>query len=187
MDYADVTVKSAQWSADGKSVAILYQGAVGNLNLLGEAIRVLDVDLDRCQEVDPDLIDEFPGKHFSPDGYASNPTLPSYHWDGNENFLLNTLIRNGGYGELYIYNVFTQEEKHINPVNGTCCYHNATFSPDGAYILFAFQDFDEGSESTTQLYYVPLDGVEPITPFRLPLGYFNNPRENILFALRPPK
>jgi len=116
IDYAEVTVKSAQWSSDGKRVAILYHGAVGNLNRLGEAVRVLDVNLIRCEAVDPLLIDEFPGRQFSPDGYAANPVLPSYHWDGDGRFVFNTYIRNGGYGELYLYDMTTMEDKHINPV-----------------------------------------------------------------------
>ena len=185
IDYAEVTVKSAQWSSDGKSLAILYQGAVGNLNRLGEAVRVLDVNLIRCEAVDPLLIDEFPGRHFTPDGYASNPVMPSYHWDGDGQFVFTTYIRNGGYGELYLYDMTTLEEQRINPVNGTCCYRSAIFSPDGSHILFAYQDIGEGFESRTQLYYVPLDGSDPVVPFRLPLGYFTDPRENILFALRP--
>ena len=186
IDYADVTVKSAQWSADGNSVAVRYQGAVGNLSFLGEAVRILDVNLVRCQDVDPDFIDEFPGRHFSPDGYGSNPILPSYHWGGDGLFVFNTDIRNGGYGELYLYDMTAMEEEHINPVNGTCCYRNATFSPDGTHVLFAFQDIAEGSDSRTQIYYLPLDASEAVVPFTLPLGYFANPRENILFALRPP-
>lgn len=184
IDYAEVTVKGAQWSSDGKSLAILYHGAVGNLNRLGEAIRILNVDLTRCKAVDPLLIDEFPGRHFTPDGYASNPVLPSYHWDGDGRFVFNTYIRNGGYGELYLYNMNTMEEELINPVNGTCCYRSATLSPDGTYILFAFQDRGEGSESRTELYYVLLDGSDSVVPFSLPLGYFTDPRENVLFALR---
>ncbi|HKI54936.1 MAG TPA: hypothetical protein VJ987_12490, partial [Anaerolineales bacterium] len=180
------TVKSAQWSSDGKSLAILYHGAVGNLNRLGEAIRVLNVNLIRCEAVDPVLIDEFPGRHFIPDGYAANPVLPSYHWGGDGQFVFNTYIRNGGYGELYLYDMAAQAEEHINPVNGTCCYRSATLSPDGTYILFAFQDIGEGFDSRTKLYYVSLEGSEPVTPLSLPLGYFTDPRENILIALRPP-
>jgi Tol biopolymer transport system component len=103
----------------------------------------------------------------------------------DERFVFNTYIRNGGYGELYLYNMITQEQKRINPVNGICCYRSAALSPDGNYILFAFQNIGEGSESRIQLYYVPLDASEPVLPFRLPLGYFTSPRENILFSLRP--
>lgn len=185
IDYAEVTVKGAQWSSDGKSLAVLYHGAVGNLNRLGEAVRILDVNLTRCKTVDPLLIDEFPGRHFIPDGYGANPVIPSYHWGGDGQLVFNTYIRNGGYGELYLYDMTTMEDERINPVNGTCCYRSAAFSPDGTYILFAFQDIGAGSNSRTQLYYVPLDASEPVVPFNLPLGYFTNPRENILFALRP--
>jgi serine/threonine protein kinase len=185
IDYSDVTVKEAQWSADGKSLAILYQGPVGNLNRLGDMIRILEVNLVRCQAVDPLVIDEFPGNHFVPEGYTSKPALPSYDWDGSERFVFNTFVRNDGYGELYLYDMLSGLEQHINPVNGTCCYRSATFSPDGTHLLFAFQDISEGSESKTRLYYIPLDGSEAVTPFNLPLGFFTNPREKILFALRP--
>jgi serine/threonine protein kinase len=186
IDYAEVTVKSVQWSSDGKSLAILYQGAVGNLNRLGDTVRVLEVDLARCEAVDPLAIDEFPGDRFIPDGYAAEPALPSYHWDGDGRFVFNTFIRNGGYGDLYLYDIFTAQEERINPVRGTCCYRSATFSPDGTYILFAFQDIGKGADSKTELYYIPLDGSETTVPFRLPLGFFTDAREDILFALRPP-
>ena len=186
IDYSDVTAEGALWSSDGKSLAVLYQGPVGsNLNRLGDTVRVIEVDLTRCEAVDPLLIDEFPGRHFTPEGYASEPVLPSYHWDGNERFVFNTYIRNDGYGELYLYDMFSAAARRLNPVNGSCCYRGATFSPDGTYILFAFQDIGEGFESKTRLYYIPLDGSEAILPFNLPLGFFTNPRENILFALRP--
>ena len=186
IDYAEITVKSAQWSSDGRSLAILYQGAVGNLNRLGDAVRILEVDLLRCEAVDPMVIDEFPGDRFIPDGYAAEPVLPSYHWDGDGRFVFNTFIRNGGYGELYLYDTSTAQEERINPVRGTCCYRSATFSPDGTYILFAFQDIGRGADSKTELYYIPLDGSETTVPFRLPLGFFTDAREDILFALRFP-
>jgi serine/threonine protein kinase len=186
IDYSDVTVKEAQWSSDGKSLAILYQGAVGNLNRLGEIVRVLDVDLVRCMAVDPLVIDEFPGKHFTTKEYNAEPALPSYDWDGTGRFVFNTFVRNSRYGELYLYDMSTAEEKRINPVDGTCCYSSAVFSPDGTYILFAFQDIAEGFESRTRVFYIPVDAGGPITPFNLPLGFFTNPRENIQFALRAP-
>ena len=187
IDYSDVTVESALWSLDGKSVAILYQGPVGsNLSRLGDTVRVLEVDLVRCGQVDPVFLDEFPAKRFIPDGYAAEPVLPSYHWNGDTQFVFNTYVRNGGYGDLYLYNMFAEDAQRINPVNGTCCYRSATFSPDGTYILFAFQDIGDGFDSKTKLYYIPLDSEEAILPFNLPLGFFTNPRENILIALRTP-
>lgn len=183
VNYSEVAVKGAQWSVDGKSLAILYQSAIGQR--LGETIRIMDVDLARCKAVDPLVLDEFPGEHFVPEGYGAFPVLPSYHWDGRERFLLNTYIRNGGYGDLYLYDMAAARETRLNPVNGVCCYRSATFSPDGTRILFAFQDIGKGSESRTELYYIPLDGSQPVIPFRLPLDIFKDIRENIMLALRP--
>jgi serine/threonine protein kinase len=184
IDYIDVAVKGAQWSADGGELAVLYQSAVGQR--LGDTVRIMDVDLLRCKAVDPLVLDEFPGKHFSPEGYAALPILPSHAWDGNGRFLYNTFIRNGGYGELYLYDMSTTETELLDPVNGSCCYRSAVFSPDGTHILFAFQDIGKGSESETELYYLPLDGSGARLPLRIPLGFFPNIRENILFALRTP-
>jgi len=184
IDYIDVTIKGAQWSADGRKIAVLYQSAVGQR--LGDTVRIMSVDLLRCKAVDPLVLDEFPGRHSTPEVYATLPVLPSHAWDGNERFLYNTFIRNGGYGELYLYDMSTSETELLDPVNGNCCYRNAVFSPDGTYILFAFQDIGRGSESETDLYYLPLDGSGTILPLRAPFGFFPDLRENILFALRPP-
>lgn len=184
VNYPVVAVKSAQWSADGKRLALLYQSAIGQR--LGNTVRILQVDLERCKAVDPLVIDEFPAKYFIPEGYANYPLIPSYHWDGGSRFLFNTFIRNGGYGALYLYDIASTQETLLNPVQGKCCYRSATFSPDGTYILFAFQDRSLGANSRTELYYIPLTHSGEIAPFRLPLGFFTDLRENILFALRPP-
>lgn len=185
-DYSDVAVKSAQWSADGQRLAILYQGVLGRQ--LGDTIRVLEVDMERCQEVDPLIMDEFPGERFVPEGYESFPVLPAYHWDGSQRFLFNSLKRNAGYGELYLYDMSTGELTKINPIEGECCYGAASFSPDGTHILFTFQDVRLGAESETNLYYVPIEQIgkdAEFTPIKLPLHFFPDLREDIQLALRP--
>jgi hypothetical protein len=76
----------------------------------------------------------------------------------------------------------------INPVNGVCCYGSAVFSPDGTYILFVFQDVRRGADSTTQLYYIPLEqdvSETTFTPIPLPILFFPNQSEDIELALRP--
>jgi serine/threonine protein kinase len=186
LDYTDVAVKSAQWSKDGKSVAILYQSAVGQR--LGDTIRVINVDTENCQGFDPLIADEIPSRRFTPDGYSKLPILPAYDWDGNQQILFNTLIRNAGYGELYLYNMSTTQVRKINPVNGTCCYRDSILSPDGKYILLFFQDVNQGADSETQMYYIPIDQIgtgATFTPFKLPLHFFPDPRENLEVALRP--
>jgi len=188
LDYTAVAVKSAQWSADGKSLAILYQGAVGNQLRVGDAIYVLEVDTETCQDIDPLITAEIPGRRFVPEGYEDNPTLPAYDWDGAQQLLFNTYKRNVGYGQLYLYDIATALARKINPINGVCCYRNSVISPDGTYILIFFQDESLGSDSETQMYYIPIDqlGSETtFTPIKLPVRFFPNPRENIEVALRP--
>ncbi|MCI0608264.1 MAG: protein kinase [Anaerolineae bacterium] len=186
LDYADVTVKGAQWSADGQGLAITYQSVVSQR--VGDTIRVLDVDIERCQAVDPLIMDEFPAKHFLPEGYERYPLLPSYHWDGDQRFLFNSFKRNVAYGELYLYDMSTNTASKINPIDGVCCYGSAAFGPDGTHILLAFQDVRRGADSVTQLYYIPIDQIDTggtFTPIRLPLQFFPDLREDIELALRP--
>jgi serine/threonine-protein kinase len=186
LDYADVSVKGAQWSADGQGLAITYESVVGQR--IGDTIRVLDLDTVRCQAVDPLIMDEFPAKHFLPEGYERYPLLPSYHWDGGQQFLFNSFKRNDIYGELYLYNTSTTIANKINPIDGVCCYGSAVFSPDGTHILFVFQDVRGGENSVTQLYYIPIDQIEigeTFTTIRLPLQFFPDLREEIELALRP--
>ena len=186
LDYADVSVKGAQWSADGQGVAITYESVVSQR--IGDTIRVLDLDPVRCQAVDPLIMDEFPAKHFMPEGYERYPLLPSYHWDGDQRFLFNSFKRNAIYGELYLYDMSTAAASKINPIDGVCCYGSAVFSPDGTHILFVFQDVRRGENSITQLYYIPIDQIGAgmtFTSIRLPLQFFPDLREEIELALRP--
>lgn len=186
LDYAEVAVKGAQWSADGLSLAIRYQSVVGQR--IGDTIRVIEVDMERCQEVDPLITDEFPARRFVPEGYERFPVLPSYQWDGGQRFLFTSLKRNVGYGELYLYDMSSTVVRKLNPVEGVCCYGGVAFSPDGTHILLVFQDVRSGADSQTQLYYIPVDQIGTTTefvPIRLPLHFFPNLRENIQLALRP--
>jgi hypothetical protein len=181
--YTAVAARGAQWSADNQKLAVLFQSAKNGK--MADFIRVIDVH--RCRAADPLVLDEFPNKQFNPDGYASNPVLPAYAWDGNQRFLLNTFKRNEGYGDLYLYDMSTGEARKINPIDGTCCYRDAQFSPDGKYILFAFQDLRLGEGSETQLYYFPLAAIGATTdfkPIKLPPGFFPNLRESVQPVLR---
>ena len=186
LDYADVDVKDAQWSADGDRLAIRYQSVMGNR--IGDTIRVIEVNRERCQDVPALIRDEFPTDRFVPEGYDRYPILPSYDWDGDQQFLFNTFIRNKNYGELYLYDMPTSSVRKINPVDGVCCYGNAIFSPDGTHILLVFQDVRRGDRSENQLYYIPIDQIGTATkfaPIKLPPLFFRDLRENIQLDLRP--
>jgi serine/threonine protein kinase len=186
LDYAKVSAKRVLWSNDGKSLAILYQSVIGQRS--GNTIRIMDIDLVRCKEVDPFITDEIPGRLFVPKGYEKFPLLPSYDWDGDHRILFNTFIRNAVYGQLYLYDTVTGSETRLNPINNVCCYQSAAFSPDGTYMLLVFQDERRGADSETLLYYIPIDQIgtgTAFTPFKLPLYLFTDAREDIEVALRP--
>jgi serine/threonine protein kinase len=183
LDYSVVSAKFALWSADSKKLALLYQDIRGQR--FADIVRVMDVS--RCKASKPLILDEFPARRFTLDGYEANPVIPSYEWNGKDLFLFNTFIRNAGYGDLYLYDMNTNDVRQINPVDNTCCYRDARFSPDGKYILFVFQDVRQGAESETQLYYLPIDQFETGTdfkPIRLPPLFFPNVRESNMPALR---
>lgn len=184
LDYTGVTAKLALWSADGNKLAILHQAIRGQR--FADLIRVLDIR--RCKAADPLVLEEFPNKNFTPPGYEDAPALPAYDWNGRELFLFNTFVRNGGYGDLYLYDINTGTARLLNPVENTCCYRDARFSPDGSHILVVFQDVRQGAESETQIYYLPVEqigsGVK-FRPVKLPPLFFPNVREAIMPVLRP--
>ena len=186
LDYAEVSVKAAQWSSNGMRLAVRYQSVLGNR--LGDTIRVIEVNWQRCQEVPALMWDEFPSDRFVPDGYERFPILPSYHWNGDQRFLFNSFKRNVGYGELYLYDMSTSAVRKINPIDRSCCYGSAAFSPDGTYILLTFQDLRLGDRSKMELYYIPTEQIATdaaFTPVKLPVRFFPDLRESIQLALRP--
>ena len=186
LDYADVDVKDAQWSADGQRLAIRYQSVVGDR--IGDTIRVIELNKARCRGVASLIWDEFPADRFVPEGYERYPILPSYAWDGDQRFLFNSFIRNKSYGELFLYDMALGSARKLNPVDRACCYGNAVFSPDGTHILLIFQDVRRGDKSENKLYYIPVDQIgagTEFTPVRLPPLFFRDLRETIQLALRP--
>lgn len=181
--YLAVQARESLWSADGKNLAFMVLLG-GSGRRVSETIRVMDIH--NCRDTDPLILDEFPGKHFIPEGYTANPILPSFSWDGLNLFLINTLKRNEGYGHLYTYDMATGQESKINPINGLCCYRDARFSPDGRFIIFAFQDLTLGSESKTLIYYVPVEKIGTNTtfdPIKIPPSLLADPRSSPQFAL----
>jgi hypothetical protein len=183
LSYPAASVKNSLWSTDGQKLALMFLMGKEN-GKVAETIRVMDIH--NCSDAAPLVLDEFPALHFIPESYTSSPVLPSFSWDGQGLFLFNTLKRNEGYGPLYTYDLSTQQENKINPIKGICCYRDARFSPDGHFILFAFQDLSLGSGSQTLVYYIPLEKIgsnETFEPIRMLASLFSDPRANPQFAL----
>ena len=169
------------WSDDGKQLA----AHVLDTELIAtDQIFLLNVDISNCRNIGPTRVDKFPGLNFGFYNEDTTKKITSYDWDGDHLFLLNDSVRNDGFGDLYVYDSDAKQEKIINPIDGVCCYRDATWSPDGKYIMFVFQRFDS---SEVSLYYVPyaeLGSEKMFIPIQLPDKFFH-PREKPQPVLRP--
>ena len=181
--YNEVYVKSVRWSKDSQKVAIVFSAPVGGRR--EDNIRVLDITV--CSEPELRIGVDFPASFFTISGYSQNPVLNNFGWDGIALFALNGAIRNDGFGDLYLFNLETNRvNSQINPVDKSCCYRDPQFSPDGRYLVFAYQAYSQ--DNTIWLYYVPLGTFgtgEKYSPIPLPDGFFPNRTDSPQPALRP--
>jgi dipeptidyl aminopeptidase/acylaminoacyl peptidase len=182
VDLIKAATMDVLWSKDMQTVAIKYLGVVGHAQ--SETVRVLDIHL--CNESLPVKKDDFPAERFP---FGSN--IKSIDWDGEELFLLNSDERNGGFGNLYLYNTTTHQANAKLNVVGPCCYRDARFSPDGSYVIFAYQD-NTVVDAPIKLYYIPAGSLttpgnyKPIE--QLAEDFFEDGRkESPQPALRPVK
>ena len=175
---AAAPVREALWSADDKLVAWLFRGVdAGNPAVQAEQVSILDISA--CTPAAIDQLDNFPALRFPVEGWQ-NRLIPDIDWDGNDLFVFNTDRRNNGWGELYVYDWKLHKGYHINPIEDACCYRDARWSPDGLYLLFAFQDLRLGAEAPTLLYYVPYGAIgtgSRFTPIPLREGFYKNRKE----------
>jgi hypothetical protein len=172
-----------RWSQDSKRLAVVIMGVLKD-GRRGDLVQVIPVDL--CIP-NPLVAIHFPEPHFDYPEYNRTPTLQNLAWNGQALFVFHGLSRNEGFGNLHIFNMETYKASlSVNPVRGACCYRDPQWSPDGTYLLFAFQDMLQGSASTTQLYYVPYGSIGTGATFEpLPLPEITDPREQPQPVLRP--
>ncbi len=166
---------SVRWSKDGTKWAALILGVLKD-GRRGDLVQVFNVDL--C--IPNPLVEiQFPPPHFTFKEYEKNPALESIAWDGASLFSFHGNTRNEGFGDLHTFNMQSyQFSQSINPVSGVCCYRDPQWSPDGSHLLVAFQDYLQGSSSSTQLYYIPYGSIGTGAAYEpLPLPEITNPRE----------
>ena len=176
--YKKFGVLDARWSGDGQKITIKYLAPAGNL--AAETLRILDIHL--CNASEPTRVDEFPLGRF-----PFSSTLTNFDWDGDLLFLMNSNVRNGGFGDLAFYNSFTHKGEKLAPFDGNCCYRDAIFSPDGTYVMFAFQDI-RLANNPIALYYVSIDALTTggtLHPLVLPDNFFTKRDDAPMPALRP--
>jgi len=144
----NVIVNYVAWSADDTRMAINVVAPVNGIQ--SDLIRFTDIS--NCSYTD--VLDEFPSRRLEIDDYDKFPYIQNFGYDGFFLFTMVSYTRNDGFGHLYFYNTdLHRSESKVNPIDGTCCYRDPQFSPDGRYVIFAYQAYDPNA--ITQLYYVP--------------------------------
>jgi serine/threonine protein kinase len=177
--YNDIGIKDVLWSKDGQKLAVEFSAPSGEN--VADTVRVIDIHL--CKSSEPIRLDEFPAARFQ-----FPLEIVRFHWDGDLLFALNSNIRNGGFGDLFFYNTFTHKAEPAAPVEGKCCYRDAAFSPDGTYLIFAFQDINLGTEGPIVLYYIPTGSLTTegaLEPVPIPDGFFTRRNDSPLPVFRP--
>jgi serine/threonine protein kinase len=181
--YNQYSFRELLWPRDAKSEQLAAH-VIDTRLVNSDQVFLLSTDLANCKNVELSRLDTIPGGRIEFDR-ESTRRLGSFDWNGKNLFLLNDSIRNDGFGNMYLYNSDTREHTKINPINGDCCYRDVRWSPDGKYILFAFQRFDR---SDISLYFIPFADVgseKTFTPISLPSRFFPTAREKPQPALRP--
>jgi Tol biopolymer transport system component len=176
-------VKSVRWSADGQKIALVFAAPIGGKRV--DTIRVIDVS--QCYDSPPRSGVEFPGGFLTISGYDKNPTIINFGWDGYFSFALTGIVRNGGFGDLYFFNHETNSpDLRVNPIDGNCCYRDPSYSPDGRFLLFAYQEYSETNK--IELYMIQIGEIGTglkFTPIPLPEDFFSDRTESPQPVARP--
>jgi serine/threonine protein kinase len=182
--YTRNSARFVRWSSDSKSWALIAQVPYNSLR--ADIVAVFPVDT--CYPDTWSAFDiQFPPPHFTYPGYDKFPVIQDLGFDGKSLFAFHGITRNDGFGDLHIFNMDTYKfSQSVNPINNTCCYRDAEFSPDGTYLVFAYQDITNAESSTTQLYYIPFGTIGTGETYHpLPLPEITDPKERPEPALRP--
>ncbi len=182
--YTRNSARFARWSNDSKSWALVAQVPYNGLR--ADIVAVFPVDTCYVDTYAAFYV-QFPPPHFTYPGYEKFPVIQDLGFDGDSLFAFHSIIRNDGFGDLHLFNMDSfKYSEGVNPINGTCCYRDAEFSPDGSYMVFAYQDISSGQNSTTQLYYIPFGTIGTGEQYQpLPLPEFTDSKERPQPQLRP--
>ena len=182
--YTRNSARYARWSDDSKTWAVVAM--VPYKGMRSDVVAVFPIDT--CFPNNYAAFDvQFPPPHFTYPGYDKIPSIQDLGFDGNSLFVFHGTTRNDGFGDLHLFNMdkFVFSEG-INPINDTCCYRDAEFSPDGSFLVFAYQNITLGQASTTQLYYIPFGSIGTGASYEpLPLPEITDPKERPQPVLRP--
>lgn len=175
--HTGVLLKSVAWPAKGWRLALQFTDT--QQDVPRDSLRV--VDFGSCM-ANPPIVQEIPAIQllFTLEGYYQQPTLSAFSWDGSR-FILNSSSANDGWGNLQLYNANLADTQPLEPMGQPCCYRDARWSPDGNYLVFAYQTESGGS---VQLVYAPWGTIDKAVQFTS-LAAFDDSQHSIQPALRP--
>lgn len=177
--HSDGILKTVQWPVTGWQLALQY---TEDHSTPRDNLRVVDFTKG-CES--PPITQELSAIDllFTLQGYYQQPVIASFAWDGAR-FILNSSRKDGGWGDLQVYNANLADTQTLEPMGQACCYRDARWSPDGQYLVFAYQ-LETGGH--TQLVYAPvaeIGKVAKFTPLPLPDSFFIDPTSSPQPALR---
>jgi serine/threonine protein kinase len=174
-------LKAVNWSLNDNRLAMLLSTPADGVNR--DEISILDFS--QCS-ASPVVVKEILPTFFlfTLRGYYDRPEISGLSWNGNNQLLLNSYLNNAGFGDLQLYSLDQNQSQAVAP-NGSCCYRDAHWSPDGTYLFYSFQSENGGEVS---LYYAPYSKVSQpgsqMTSLALPEGFLASDLESLQPALR---
>ncbi len=173
-------LKAAAWSLANNRLAMLLSTLVDGI--YRDKVSVLDFT--QCSATPQPVKDILPTHFlFTLRGYYDHPEITSLSWNGNDQLLLNGYVKDG-FGDLQVYNLDQDQSQELAP-NGSCCYRDAHWSPDGTYLFYTYQPEPGGEVS---LFYAPASSLsqpgESIASLALPAGFLAGSTESLQPALR---
>lgn len=173
-------LKAAAWSLANNHLAMLLSTLVDGI--YRDEVSVLDFN--QCS-ASPMLVKAILPTHFlfTLRGYYDHPEITSLSWNGNDQLLLNGYVQQG-FGDLQVYDLKQDQSQELAP-NGSCCYRDAHWSPDGTYLFYTYQPEPGGDVS---LFYTPASSLsqpgETMASLSLPAGFLAGSTESLQPALR---
>jgi serine/threonine protein kinase len=173
-------LKAAAWSLANNRLAMLLSTLVDGS--YRDEVSILDFN--QCT-ASPDRVMDILPTHFlfTLRGYFNHPEITSLSWNGNDQLVLNGYVQEG-FGDLQLYDLKQDQSQELAP-NGSCCYRDAHWSPDGTYLFYTYQP-EPGAD--VSLFYTPASSLsqpgESIASLALPAGFLTGSQESLQPALR---
>lgn len=174
-------LKAVNWSLTDGRLALLLSTPVDGVSR--DEISILDFS--ECT-ASPLTVKEILPTYFlfTLRGYYDHPEITGLSWNGNDQLLLNGHVNNDGFGQLQLYSLYQNQSQELAP-NGSCCYRDAHWSPDGTYLFYSYLPESGGEIS---LYYTPSSKLSQpggsMASLELPVGFLTSSLESLQPALR---